>query len=39
MLKDLQLPQVYINCKLVAWDPEALSEERKACNYVKETGR
>ncbi|XP_056453011.1 zona pellucida sperm-binding protein 3-like isoform X1 [Gadus chalcogrammus] len=36
--EDLQLPQVYINCKLVAWDPEALSEERKACNYVKETG-
>lgn len=32
-------PQVYIHCNLVAWDPEVLDESKKACHYVKETGR
>lgn len=32
-------PQVYIHCNLVAWDPNDLSESKKTCNYVKETGR
>ena len=31
--------QVYIHCNLVAWDPNGLDEGKKACNYVKETGR
>ncbi|KAK0149036.1 Zona pellucida sperm-binding protein 3 [Merluccius polli] len=30
--------EVYINCRLVAWDPARLSQDKKACNYVKETG-
>ncbi|KAJ3595560.1 hypothetical protein NHX12_004863 [Muraenolepis orangiensis] len=29
--------EVFIHCKLVAWDPAALGPHRKACNYVKET--
>ncbi|XP_076018232.1 zona pellucida sperm-binding protein 3-like [Genypterus blacodes] len=28
--------EVYIHCKLVAWDPEVLTENRKACHYLKE---
>ncbi|KAL4657201.1 zona pellucida sperm-binding protein 3-like [Arapaima gigas] len=28
--------QVYIHCKMTAWDPEMLDENRKACNYIKE---
>lgn len=31
--------QVYIHCNLIAWDPEGLSEDKKACNYMKETQR
>ncbi|XP_042354434.1 zona pellucida glycoprotein 3f, tandem duplicate 2 isoform X2 [Plectropomus leopardus] len=31
--------EVYIHCKLVAWDPEALDESKKACHYVKENRR
>ncbi|XP_039999257.1 zona pellucida glycoprotein 3f, tandem duplicate 2 isoform X2 [Xiphias gladius] len=31
--------EVYIHCKLVAWDPEVLDESKKACHYVKENGR
>ncbi|XP_023277621.1 uncharacterized protein LOC111666511 [Seriola lalandi dorsalis] len=30
--------EVYIHCKLVAWDPEVLDESKKACHYVKENG-
>ncbi|XP_034071356.1 zona pellucida sperm-binding protein 3-like [Gymnodraco acuticeps] len=30
---------VYIHCKLLAWDPEVLSESKKACHYVKENER
>ncbi|XP_035526944.1 zona pellucida glycoprotein 3f, tandem duplicate 2 [Morone saxatilis] len=33
------LREVYIHCKLVAWDPEVVDETKKACNYVKEDGR
>ncbi|CAF97714.1 unnamed protein product [Tetraodon nigroviridis] len=29
--------QIYIHCNLIAWDPESLSEDRKACNYKKPT--
>ncbi|XP_056597544.1 zona pellucida sperm-binding protein 3-like [Triplophysa dalaica] len=29
--------EVYIHCKLIAWDPEDLNESRKACNYNKTT--
>uniref|UniRef100_A0A8C7VMS2 ZP domain-containing protein n=1 Tax=Oncorhynchus mykiss TaxID=8022 RepID=A0A8C7VMS2_ONCMY len=29
--------EVYIHCKLVAWDPEVFDTE-KACHYIKETG-
>lgn len=32
-------PQVYIHCKLVAWDPDALDETNKACHYKKESMR
>lgn len=32
-------PQVYIHCKLVAWDPEDIDESKKACHYVKGDGR
>ncbi|XP_068196774.1 zona pellucida glycoprotein 3f, tandem duplicate 2 [Antennarius striatus] len=31
--------EVYIHCKLVAWDPGALHEGRKVCHYLKEAGR
>lgn len=31
-------PQVYIHCKLIAWDPDDLNEMKKACNYNKATG-
>ncbi|XP_044224924.1 zona pellucida glycoprotein 3f, tandem duplicate 2 [Thunnus albacares] len=31
--------QVYIHCKLTAWDPEVLDEGKKACHYAKESGR
>ncbi|KAM7378843.1 hypothetical protein PAMP_004438 [Pampus punctatissimus] len=31
--------QVYIHCKLVAWDPEVFDEGKKACHYSKESGR
>ncbi|XP_070830940.1 zona pellucida sperm-binding protein 3-like [Chaetodon trifascialis] len=31
--------EVYIHCKLVAWDPEVFDESKKACHYVKENGR
>ncbi|XP_033943903.1 zona pellucida sperm-binding protein 3-like isoform X2 [Pseudochaenichthys georgianus] len=31
--------EVYIHCKLLAWDPEVLSESKKACHYVKENER
>nr|XP_020507381.1 uncharacterized protein LOC109997300 [Labrus bergylta] len=27
--------EVYIHCKLVAWDPQVLDESKKACHYVK----
>ncbi|XP_018533048.1 zona pellucida glycoprotein 3f, tandem duplicate 2 [Lates calcarifer] len=30
--------EVYIHCKLVAWDPDILDESKKACHYVKENG-
>ncbi|KAK5915844.1 hypothetical protein CesoFtcFv8_001400 [Champsocephalus esox] len=30
---------VYIHCKLLAWDPEVLSESKKACHYVMENER
>ncbi|CAB1326534.1 unnamed protein product, partial [Coregonus sp. 'balchen'] len=30
--------EIYIHCKLVAWDPEVLDKEKKACHYIKETG-
>ncbi|KAI7809410.1 putative protein with a zona pellucida-like domain [Triplophysa rosa] len=29
--------EVYIHCKLIAWDPDDLNESRKACNYNKTT--
>lgn len=32
------LLQVYIHCKLVAWDPELLNEGKKACNYNSKHG-
>nr|XP_020460200.1 uncharacterized protein LOC109962653 [Monopterus albus] len=31
------LGEVYIHCKLVAWNPDALDESKKVCHYVKET--
>ncbi|XP_049888889.1 uncharacterized protein LOC126382839 [Epinephelus moara] len=31
--------EVYIHCKLVAWDPEVFDESKKACHYVKDNGR
>ncbi|XP_066537723.1 zona pellucida sperm-binding protein 3-like [Hoplias malabaricus] len=31
--------EVYIHCKLVVWDPQDLNEEKKACNYDKNTAR
>nr|XP_040027237.1 zona pellucida sperm-binding protein 3-like [Gasterosteus aculeatus aculeatus] len=31
--------EVYIHCKLVAWDPDALDETNKACHYKKESMR
>ncbi|XP_008332968.3 zona pellucida glycoprotein 3f, tandem duplicate 2 [Cynoglossus semilaevis] len=29
--------EVYIHCKLAAWDPEVFNVGKKACNYIKET--
>uniref|UniRef100_A0A8C2Z3T0 ZP domain-containing protein n=1 Tax=Cyclopterus lumpus TaxID=8103 RepID=A0A8C2Z3T0_CYCLU len=29
--------EVYIHCKLVAWDPEVFDEGKKACHYKKES--
>ncbi|XP_026169982.1 zona pellucida sperm-binding protein 3-like [Mastacembelus armatus] len=31
--------EVYIHCKLTAWDPDVLDESNKVCHYVKETER
>ncbi|XP_029309677.1 uncharacterized protein LOC115022737 [Cottoperca gobio] len=31
--------EVYIHCKLVAWDPEVLAESKKACHYIMENER
>lgn len=31
--------QVYIHCNLIVWDPEGLSEDKKACNYIEQTKR
>nr|XP_057923754.1 zona pellucida glycoprotein 3f, tandem duplicate 2 [Doryrhamphus excisus] len=30
--------EVYLHCKLVAWDPQVLDEGKKACQYSKQTG-
>ncbi|XP_040027230.2 zona pellucida sperm-binding protein 3 [Gasterosteus aculeatus] len=30
--------EVFIHCKLVAWDPNGLDSTKKACHYVKEHG-
>ncbi|KAK9979117.1 hypothetical protein ABG768_012562 [Culter alburnus] len=30
--------EVYIHCKLIAWDPDNLNDVKKACNYNKATG-
>ncbi|KAK2900698.1 hypothetical protein Q8A67_008813 [Cirrhinus molitorella] len=30
--------EVYIHCKLIAWDPNNLNEAKKACNYNKTIG-
>uniref|UniRef100_UPI003AAE17BA zona pellucida sperm-binding protein 3-like n=1 Tax=Centroberyx gerrardi TaxID=166262 RepID=UPI003AAE17BA len=30
--------EVFIHCKLVAWDPSGLDNSKKACHYVKEHG-
>lgn len=30
--------QVFIHCKLVAWDPAGLDNTKKACHYDKEHG-
>ncbi|KAM7378844.1 hypothetical protein PAMP_004439 [Pampus punctatissimus] len=30
--------EVFIHCKLVAWDPTGLDKTKKACHYVKEHG-
>ncbi|XP_054452303.1 zona pellucida sperm-binding protein 3-like [Anoplopoma fimbria] len=30
--------EVFIHCKLVAWDPNGLDNTKKACHYVKEHG-
>ncbi|XP_044224925.1 zona pellucida sperm-binding protein 3-like [Thunnus albacares] len=30
--------EVFIHCKLVAWDPSGLDNTKKACHYVKEHG-
>ncbi|XP_054479090.1 zona pellucida glycoprotein 3f, tandem duplicate 2 isoform X2 [Anoplopoma fimbria] len=29
--------EVYIHCKLVAWDPEVFDESKKTCHYKKES--
>ncbi|XP_061791833.1 zona pellucida sperm-binding protein 3-like [Nerophis lumbriciformis] len=34
----LGVGEVYIHCKLVAWDPEVLNESKKACHYSKQNG-
>ncbi|KAI3375289.1 hypothetical protein L3Q82_021790, partial [Scortum barcoo] len=31
--------EVFIHCKLVAWDPAGLDKTNKACHYVKDHGR
>ncbi|KAG7329887.1 hypothetical protein KOW79_006109 [Hemibagrus wyckioides] len=31
--------EVYIHCKLAVWDPEDFTEDNKACNYNKATGK
>ncbi|KAK5859622.1 hypothetical protein PBY51_021167 [Eleginops maclovinus] len=31
--------EMYIHCKLVAWDPELLDESKKACHYIKKNER
>ncbi|XP_034039124.1 uncharacterized protein LOC117521888 [Thalassophryne amazonica] len=31
--------EVYIHCTLVAWDPQVLDENKKACHYDKTYGR
>ncbi|KAM3605389.1 uncharacterized protein V6R79_024816 [Siganus canaliculatus] len=31
--------EVYLHCKLVAWDPEVLDETKKTCHYIQETER
>ncbi|KAI4902640.1 hypothetical protein NFI96_027652 [Prochilodus magdalenae] len=31
--------EVYIHCKLVAWDPKDMDRGRKACQYDKQNGR
>ncbi|KAI4796144.1 hypothetical protein KUCAC02_029420 [Chaenocephalus aceratus] len=38
-LQSFKFGLVYIHCKLLAWDPEVLSESKKACHYVKENER
>uniref|UniRef100_A0A8C2Z3V2 Zona pellucida glycoprotein 3f, tandem duplicate 1 n=1 Tax=Cyclopterus lumpus TaxID=8103 RepID=A0A8C2Z3V2_CYCLU len=30
--------EVFIHCKLMAWDPNSLDNTKKACHYVKEHG-
>ncbi|XP_056097131.1 zona pellucida glycoprotein 3f, tandem duplicate 2 [Rhinichthys klamathensis goyatoka] len=30
--------EVYIHCKLIAWDPDNLNDVKKACNYNKAKG-
>uniref|UniRef100_UPI0037E96DC7 zona pellucida sperm-binding protein 3-like n=1 Tax=Semicossyphus pulcher TaxID=241346 RepID=UPI0037E96DC7 len=31
--------EVYIHCKLVAWDPQVLDESKKTCHYVQQNMR
>ncbi|XP_059200633.1 zona pellucida glycoprotein 3f, tandem duplicate 2 [Centropristis striata] len=31
--------EMYIHCKLVAWDPDSFDESKKTCQYSKENGR
>ncbi|XP_074506436.1 zona pellucida sperm-binding protein 3-like isoform X1 [Sebastes fasciatus] len=31
--------EVYIHCKLVAWDPEDVDQSKKTCHYIKENER
>jgi len=32
-------PQVYLHCRLVAWDPSDLSGSNKACQYDRKNSR